>query len=112
MDILSPASFEDGSYVVRVDVTDELGAAAVPLTASWSLYDGAGVAVNSRDGVAIAAPSSTFYVPINGDDLAVGGIALTDKTRILVVSGTYQSAVGAGVLPFTSSAKFRIEDLP
>lgn len=111
MDILAPASFENGSYVVRVDVTDELGVAAVPLTAKWSLYDGAGVAVNSREGVSISAPSSTFYIPVAGDDLAVGGISLNDKTRILVVSGTYQSAVGAGALTFTSSAKFRIEDL-
>lgn len=112
MQLLSPASYESGSYVVRVDVTDETGATAVPISATWSLYDGDGVVVNNRENVAVSGLSSTFYIPISGDDLAVDGIGILATTRILVVNGTYQSAVGAGQLTFSTAGKFRITDLP
>jgi len=112
MDVLQPATFESSSYPVRVDVTDELGVAATPISATWSLYDGAGAVVNSRENVAVSGLAATFYIAISGDDLAVTGETRLDKTRILVVEGTYQSSIGAGQLPFRHAAKFCIEDLP
>jgi hypothetical protein len=112
MEILSPAAFDASSYVVKVDFKDETGAAVQPTSAAWTLTDGSGAVVNGRTSVAVAAPASTIYIALSGDDLDVATTGLLARTRILVVSGQYNSSLVGGQLPVTAGVRFLIQDLP
>ena len=112
MEILSPAAFDASSYVVQVDFKDETGAAVQPTSAAWTLTDGLGVVVNGRTSVTVAAPASTIYITLSGDDLAVEETGIAARTRILIARGQYQSALVGGQLPVGAGVKFLIEDLP
>ena len=109
---LSNAS-DQSSYVVQIDFTDESDDPTTPTAATWSLTDGDGDIVNSRDTVTISSLDSTVYVALSGDDLDYdesGG--REENLRCFVVEGTYNSSLTAGTLPLKKAFKFMISDLP
>ena len=102
-----------GSYIEQVDFTDESGAAVTPISATWSLTDGNGAIVNSRQDVTITGLASTVYIALSGDDLAYAPSgSRTDNQRILVVKATYLSSLTGTQLPKNNAVKFNISDLP
>jgi hypothetical protein len=110
MDQLDNA-IDQSSYIVKVSFADESGTAITPTTASWTLTDGDGEIVNSREDVAITSLASSVYIALSGDDL-VAGTTRAENLRCLVIEGTYSSSLVGGTLPVKEAVKFLIEDLP
>ena len=102
---LSLRAGERSTYVITATYEDEDGNPITPTTATWTLTDGEGKVVNSRLDVAIAAPSTSDDIVLQGDDLVC--ISRRDETRILTMEITYTSALGAG-LPCTAQVSFRV----
>ena len=104
---LTTDAIEEGTYVITAAFTDEDGDAVTPNAGLvWSLTDGQGNVINSRENVAIT-PATSVTIVLTGDDLAIG----TNKThRVLLVEGTYDSTLGSN-LPLKDQATFDICDL-
>lgn len=102
---ITTKAVEQSTYVVTVAFTDEDGDAVTPTAAAWSLRDGNGAIVNSREDVS-ATPGTSIDIVLQGDDLnADDGLA-----RILTVEATYNSDLGTG-LPLKDEVTFTIDDL-
>lgn len=102
-----------GSYIEQVDFTDESGAPVTPISATWSLTDGNGAIINSRQDVTITGLASTIYIALSGDDLAYNPTGTrTDNMRTLVVKATYLSSLTGTQLPLNKAVRFNITDLP
>lgn len=101
---------ERSTRIVTVDLVDEDGNAVTPKSANFTLTDGNGALVNSRDAVPITPLASTLNVVLEGDDL-VAGATLEERTRCVVIEGTYDSSHGSD-LPINSACKFLVIDLP
>lgn len=101
---------EESSLIISVSFDDGQSSPAdvTPTSITWTLTDGDGTIVNSRDQVAVATPAATIYIALSGDDLAVTpGSESFD--RYLLVEGTYTSFVGP--LPFRRQAVFEISEI-
>jgi hypothetical protein len=106
---LTTHALEEGTYAVVCAFVDENDNAVAPQSMSWTLSDLAGTIINSRDGIAVANPSSTQNVVLSGDDLAF--LNATDKGwRRLLVEITFSSNLGSD-LPLKDSAEFQIDNL-
>jgi len=104
---------DQSSYIVQVDFTDENGDPVTPVAATWTLTDGHGAIVNSREDVTIASLAATVYVAMYGADLDVDESGdRTDNLRCLVVEATYNSSLTGGTLPLRKAVKFLVTDLP
>lgn len=106
--ILTTTVTEESTCVITAAFTDDAGASVVPNSLTWTLTDGDGTIINSRDGVTIS-PDSSVDIVLSGDDLAVGG-ASDDLIRYLLVEGTYDSDAGSN-LPIKDQVRFVISDL-
>jgi len=93
--VIKETATEQSSFKVTMTFYDESGNAVAPDVMAWTLTDLDGSVVNSREDVAIADPSSSESILLEGDDLAVDG---NDPVkRIITFQGTYTSAIwGAG----------------
>lgn len=98
---------EGSTFAVTVSFKDEEGNAVTPNAITWSLYNTAGVIVNSRQAVAVAVLSSTITIVLSGNDLALASEAVESETRRLIVSATYDSALGWS-LPMAESFEFKV----
>lgn len=105
---IKPNANERSTYVIRVDLTDEDGAAVTPLSLSWTLQDIAGAVVNEREDVVIDSPQSSNTLVLEGDDLLVDGFF--SGRRIITFSGTYNSTLANGV-SIAAAASFDIDRL-
>ena len=112
MEQLSNAD-DKSSYIIQCDFTDETGTAITPTAATWTLTDGNGDLVNSREDVPVGTLSSTVYIALSGDDLDVDETgARAANMRCLVVSATYTSSLTGTELPVKKAVKFMVTDLP
>ena len=102
---LTEKAIEQSTYVITVAFLDEDDNAITPISPTWTLTDESGGIINEQADNAIP-PATTATIVLSGDDLAVSGTH--DTARILTVSGTYNSAAGAG-LPFRDHIRFLIE---
>ena len=98
---------EGSTFAITVSFYDEDGNAVTPSAITWSLYDTAGAIVNSRQNVAVAAPSSAVTIVLSGNDLALESESVRSETRRLLVSATYDSDLGSS-LPMTESFEFKV----
>ena len=105
---LTTAAVERSTYVITLTYKDEDGNAVTPDSVSWTLTDGHGNIINSREDVAIAVPSTTNDVVLQGADLVCRG--RKDETRILTASIVYDSSAGSN-LPGKEQVSFRVENL-
>uniref|UniRef100_A0A6M3J3J1 Uncharacterized protein n=1 Tax=viral metagenome TaxID=1070528 RepID=A0A6M3J3J1_9ZZZZ len=106
--ITTDKAVEQSTFVIQCDFTDEDGNAVAPVTLTWTLTDSDGTVINSRTAVAVSSPTSTEYIVLSGDDLALTGTA--QEARYLLLEGTYDSTYGTG-LPIRESVEFAIENL-
>lgn len=102
---LSTNATDGSTYVVTATFTDEAGDSVVPNTLTWSLRDGTGGIVNSRDEVSLS-PAASVTIVLQGDDLLYADGA----TRYLTVEGDYDSTNGSG-LPLTAEVRFSVDNL-
>jgi hypothetical protein len=106
---LTSLAKEEGSYTIKATFTDEEDAALTPNSIKWSLKTRDGKIVNARSSVSVAAPASTEYFTLSGDDLAYLS-DYDDGRRIFRLYGTYTSSYGTS-LPFAENIHFDIENL-
>jgi len=112
MDQLADAT-DQSSYVVQVDFSDETGAEVTPTAATWTLTDGNGDLVNTRENIPVTSLASTIYVALSGADLDVEEAGdRTENLRCLVVSASYNSILTGSLLPIKKAVKFLVTDLP
>lgn len=104
---LSLHATERSSYFVRVQFKDETGAAVTPTEVNWTLTDGRGSVVNSREGVS-ETPASTVVIALTDEDLSLAN--LVGETRYLLIEAVYDSDLGTG-LSLRDQAQFTIDDL-
>lgn len=103
---LSTVAEEGSTYVVRATWYDEDDNNITPNSATWSLTDGDGNLINSREDVAIAVPSTYNDIVLGAADLRCSGNR--DETRVLILEYAYDSDAGAG-LPGTYQVSFIIQ---
>ena len=101
-------AMDGSSKVITITFKDEAGDAVSPESATWSLTDGDGVVVNSREDVTISSPTATEKISLSGDDLLYSD----GEKRYLVVEATYTSSITSTVLPLNTGVWFRVVDLP
>lgn len=107
---LNKEAVEGSTYPITVSFTDEDGDPAVPNAGlAWTLTDVNGAVVNGRDAVTIA-PAASVTIVLSGDDLAVAPIAGGKVTRLLAISGTYDSDLGSG-LPIQDEVEFTVRGI-
>lgn len=95
-----------GSLVVRANFLSEAGEKVVPVSASWSLYDGNGEIVNSREDIAIV-PAEDMYIALHGNDILTGETR-EDNMRVLVTNGLYASSLTGENLPVCERISFTV----
>lgn len=97
---------EESTAKITVSFTDESGASVTPSAATWSLLDGDGNVVNSRNAVSLT-PAASISWAIYGADLAITN---GDTKRVILIEATYDSDLGSD-LPFKENIHFQIQDL-
>jgi len=88
---LSTVADEGSTYIIRATYYDEDDNAVTPTTVTWSLVDGDGHIVNSREDVSVGSPSTYNDIVLGADDLRCKGTR--DASRTMVVKFVYDSAV-------------------
>jgi hypothetical protein len=93
-------------YVIPVGFLDHNGDPVPPKTAVWTLTDGRGNVINSRQNVAVSPLVATVDIALFGEDTAYQLAA----ERIFTVEYTYDSDLGND-LPAGDQARFEIDNL-
>lgn len=106
--LLNTLAMERSTYVVTVSFADEDGAAVVPSSATWTLTDGGGAVVNSRQDVTLAPLAAAKQIVLSGNDLALA--SNQPEWRILTVTAAYISSLGAD-LPLNEEVRFLVAPL-
>lgn len=101
--MLSNATNESG-YVVQIDITDELGEAVSPTSATWTLTDGSDTVINSREDVAISSLASTVYITLGKEDLDRDD----GSARKVEVTATYTSTLTGETQDIKACARFMV----
>lgn len=107
VETLSEVAVERSTYVVTISFYDEDDNPVVPSSVTWTLTDEDGVVINDREDV-VATPATSLEMVLSGLDLAVSG--QVTATRILTVSGVYDSDAGSD-LPLRAHVRFSVEGL-
>ena len=105
IETLDAIAYEDSTYVVVATFSDDAGNVVAPATMSWCLSDAHGNIVNDRLNVVIESPESSESIILSGADLTLATDC--EEDRFILVSGTYSSALGAG-LTYKQQHKFRV----
>lgn len=97
-------SIERSTVAVAAAFFDEEDVAITPKSIVWTLTDGAGVVVNSREDVSVA-PANSIVVVLSGDDCAMQSEG-DDGRRQVIISAVYDGDLGddldiVGVFEFT-----------
>lgn len=103
---LSGVAEEGSTYIIRATWYDEDDTAVTPNTATWTLTNGDGIVVNSREDETIATPSTYNDIVLGADDLRCS--SNRDETRVLITEYTYDSDAGAD-LPGTAQVSFMVQ---
>lgn len=101
---------EQSTYPITVSFADENGDAVTPTSATWTLTDTRGNVVNGRDSVEISPLSTSATILLFGADLSLREDVHLGKTRVLTISGFYDSDLGDS-LPLNMETEFTINDL-
>lgn len=108
-DILLDVAFEKSTFVVTVAFKDDAGVAEDVTLAWWTLTDGDGNVINSRNRVSIPSPGTTEVIVLSGDDLAMQGTG-DRELRILTVEATFDTQ-SLTDLPMKQEIRFWLRNL-
>jgi hypothetical protein len=100
-------AIEGSSFEASIDWVDENGDAVVPTAMAWTLMDGKGNIINSRDAVSISTPASTEVLLLEGDDLKCSG-ENSPVRRWIYWNGTYTSTTHGAGKPLVDISSFDI----
>jgi hypothetical protein len=102
---------EKSTYIVTMNFKDENDDAVPPASGTWTLTDGDGNVINSREDVALSGLAAEMSVVLSGDDLALAdGFSGNSESRIFTVEATYNSDLGVG-LPLRDQLEFPVYNL-
>jgi len=104
---LTTRAVEESTFIVTATFTDEDDDYVSPNSLTWTLTDGDGNIVNSREDVVVSSPSTSEDFVLTGDDLVVAG----SSVRILTLEADYNSDAGSG-LKLKDQVQFFIHNLP
>lgn len=94
---------EESTFIITCTFEDEDGNAVIPSSIKWSLRNGAGTIVNSKEDQTVSSPASEIDITLSGNDLDHDD----GCDRFLTVEAVY----GASNLPLVDEYKFTIKDL-
>ena len=101
---------EESTVKLTITFTDENDDAATPTSINWTLTDGDGDIINSRDEVAVDVPASSIVLALTGDDLAIQpGETGEFVKRIFTLKAVYSSDLGSD-LPLVDSLTFPLKN--
>jgi len=96
---------DKSTYILTLTFADADGTAVTPNALTWSLTDGVGQIINSRENVTVT-PSEEISIALQGDDLNLDdGIH-----RVVTIEGNYNSITYGNSLPIRDQASFKIDD--
>lgn len=99
---------ERSTVALVASFRDEANQLVTPTAITWSLTDGDGNVVNSRNAAAVA-PAEQVTVVLSGDDLALS--AGDDGRRQVVIRATYDGTLGDD-LPIVGLIEFTVRNVP
>ena len=105
---LTTKAEEGSTYVIRATYYDEDDNAVTPDSVTWTLTDGDGTIVNSRENVAIVTPSTYNDIQLGAADLRC--TSGRDETRVLIVEYVYDSSLALNN-PGTAQVSFIVQHL-
>lgn len=105
---LTTKAEEGSTYIIRATYYDEDGNAVTPATVTWTLTNGDGDIVNSREDISISTPSTYNDIVLGAADTKCS--SFKDETRKLILEYTYDSAAGTG-LPGTAQVSFIVQKI-
>lgn len=105
---LTTKAEEGSTYVITATYYDEDDNAVTPDSVAWTLTDGDGTVVNSRENEAIAVPSTSNDIVLGADDLRCS--SGRDETRVLILEYVYDSSAGSN-LTGTAQASFIVQKI-
>ena len=109
--MLDPAQ-DKSTYYVTFSFIDEDKAAVIPVSATWSLTDGKGAAVNTRTDVVISPLAATVTIALSGNDIAYNLTgSRQDNLRRITCKATYLSAVTGTNMPINKHEEFKVIDV-
>ena len=112
-------TIETGQYArrrstaaIKVDFTNEAGAAVTPDSITWSLMDQNKTIINGRSNISVSVPASTIYIVLHGDntDFLPAEEGSDAVVRHLLVQSIYDSSYGDN-LPCKDTYLFLIKEL-
>lgn len=103
--VLTDRATERGTFIVTVSFEDEDGTELIPDSLTYTLTDGSGNVVNSKEDE-VLTPAASVDILLSGLDLDITNTSV----RVVTVEGTYTSDAGAG-LPLTDQVTFHIDAL-
>lgn len=83
---------EGSTFFPIAAFTNEDKNPVIPETIKWTLTDGAGNIMNSRENVVVVTPAESIEIKLTGDDLI---LETSNVVRILLVKATYNSSRGS-----------------
>jgi hypothetical protein len=104
-----PDARDRSVYFVDIELFDEDKGPLTPTSISWSLTDGSGSVVNSRENVAVI-PSYAFTIALFGDDL-VAGTNSNSRRRYLTIEAVYESVAAGGPVPLNKEFYFDVKNI-
>jgi len=104
MTVLNTVATNESTYVLTCTFTDADGTAVTPNSLTWSLTDGSGNIINSREDVSVT-PSSEISVVLSDDDLSLED----GLSRVFTIDGNYNSLEYGNSLPIRDQANFKID---
>jgi hypothetical protein len=105
---LTTVADEGSTYIVRATYYDEDDTAVTPDSVTWSLVDGDGHIVNSREDVSIAVPSTYNDIVLGAADLRCKGTR--DASRTMIVKYVYDSATVTNA-PGIAQVSFQVHNM-
>lgn len=93
---LATKADEGSTYIIRATYYDDNGTAVTPDSVTWTLTDGDGIIVNSREDVSIVSPSTYNDIVLGEDDLRCK--SNQDEVRVLVMEYVYDSTSGSNLV--------------
>ncbi len=102
---------ERSAKTIAVAFYDESGSPITPTSATWTLTDGLGQLVNSRENVTIDSLSSSVNITPSGDD-HIARTTRDENMRCLVIKSIYTSSRTGLPTANNQGVKYLVVDLP
>jgi len=108
IEILEYVAYEQDTYGVKITFADAADVAFTPNDLTFTLSDRDGNTINSLEDVPITPLSTSIYVVLSGDDLALADPDAKYEWRVLTIKGTYTDSILGEDLPIAREFHFKL----